>query len=60
MGREKSMSPEKVKRTSVTVKKVSTIEKKGIFSNIKDNLFLFSYKRRYSIIRNVRLFAKLF
>ena len=36
MGREKNMSPEKVKRTSVTVKKVSTIEKKGIFKkNIK-------------------------
>ena len=30
MAREKSMSPEKVKKTSVTVKKVSTVERKGI------------------------------
>ena len=29
MAREKSMSPEKVKKTSVTVKKVSTVERKG-------------------------------
>ena len=29
MPREKSRSPEKVKKTSVTVKKVSTIERKG-------------------------------